>query len=143
MSSVGHAPSKPQRLARGDWVAVFKRTAKEFLDDDCMGLAQQIAYSSLLAFFPAVVALIGLLDLVNAYGALRSFLDPVAPTPPARTKPADAAAPATRGSFDFSLPPMSAAPAIEPRSSSTADASRSRSASMSFRSCSSARAISS
>jgi membrane protein len=44
-----------------------------------MGLAQQIAYSSLLAFFPAVVALIGLLDLANAYGALRSFLDPVAP----------------------------------------------------------------
>jgi membrane protein len=79
LSSVGHAPSKPQRLARGDWVAVFKRTAKEFLDDDCMGLAQQIAYSALLAFFPAVVALVGLLDLVGAYHALQTFLDPVAP----------------------------------------------------------------
>ena len=79
MSSVGHAPSKPQRLARGDWVAVVKRTAKEFLDDDCMGLAQQIAYSALLAFFPAVVALVGLLDLVGAYHALQTFLDPVAP----------------------------------------------------------------
>ena len=44
-----------------------------------MGLAQEVAYSSLLAFFPAVIALIGLLDLINAYGALRSFLDPVAP----------------------------------------------------------------
>lgn len=44
-----------------------------------MGLAQEVAYSSLLAFFPAVIALIGLLDLVNAYGALQSFLDPVAP----------------------------------------------------------------
>src|ERR1051325_7480606 len=47
--------------------------------DDCMGLAQQVAYSSLLAFFPAIVALIGLLDLVNAYDALQRFLNPVAP----------------------------------------------------------------
>src|SRR5438874_1715030 len=44
-----------------------------------MGLAQQVAYSSLLAFFPAVIALIGLLDLINAYDPLQSFLDPVAP----------------------------------------------------------------
>ena len=44
-----------------------------------MGLAQEVAYSSLLAFFPAMIALIGLLDLINAYGVLQSFLDPVAP----------------------------------------------------------------
>ncbi len=44
-----------------------------------MGLAQEIAYSSLLAFFPAVIAMIGLLDLINAYGPVQSFLDPVAP----------------------------------------------------------------
>jgi membrane protein len=49
------------------------------MSDDCMGLAQQIAYSSLLAFFPAVVALVGFLDLINAYDSLESFLDPVAP----------------------------------------------------------------
>jgi membrane protein len=78
-AEVGHAPKQPLRFSRGEWVAVFKRTFKEFLADDCMGLSQQVAYSSLLAFFPAIVALIGLLDLVNAYGALQSFLDPVAP----------------------------------------------------------------
>jgi membrane protein len=44
-----------------------------------MGLAQQVAYSSLLAFFPAAVALVGFLDLINAYDALESFLNPVAP----------------------------------------------------------------
>jgi membrane protein len=44
-----------------------------------MGLAQQIAYSSLLAFFPAMVFLVGLLDLVNAYDALRDFMAPIAP----------------------------------------------------------------
>ena len=46
---------------------------KGFLADDCMGLSQQVAYSALLAFFPAVVALVGLLDLVGAYDALQSF----------------------------------------------------------------------
>jgi membrane protein len=79
LAEVGHVPPKPQRLARGEWVAVFKRTFKEFLGDDCMGLAQQVAYSSLLAFFPAIVALVGLLDLVNAYDSLQQFLNPVAP----------------------------------------------------------------
>jgi membrane protein len=44
-----------------------------------MGLAKEVAYSSLLAFFPAVLALIGLLDVINAYDALQKFIDPVAP----------------------------------------------------------------
>jgi len=56
-----------------------KAAAKEFLADDCMGLAQQIAFSSLLAFFPAMVALAGLLGLLGVYDDLESFLAPVAP----------------------------------------------------------------
>jgi membrane protein len=78
-AEVGHVPPEPTRLSRGEWIAVFKRAFKEFLADDCMGLAQQVAYSSLLAFFPAVLALIGLLDIIGAYDALQSFLNPVAP----------------------------------------------------------------
>jgi membrane protein len=78
-AAVGHAPATPTRISGGEWVAVFKRTFKEFMADDCMGLSQQVAYSSLLAFFPAVVALVALLDLVNAYDSLQSFLNPVAP----------------------------------------------------------------
>jgi membrane protein len=58
---------------------VFVCTFKSFLGDDAMGLSAQIAFSSLLAFFPAVVFLVGLLDLVGAYSALRDFLAPVAP----------------------------------------------------------------
>jgi membrane protein len=77
-AEVGHVP-KPHKLSRGEWIAVFKRSFKEFMDDDCMGLAQQVAYSSLLAFFPAVVAIVALLDLVGAYDELQSFLNPVAP----------------------------------------------------------------
>jgi len=77
-AEIGHVP-QPHKLSRGEWIAVFKRSFKEFMTDDCMGLAQQVAYSSLLAFFPAVVALVGLLDLVHAYDDLQDFLNPVAP----------------------------------------------------------------
>lgn len=44
-----------------------------------MGMSAQVAFSSLLAFFPAVVFLVGLLDLIGAYGALKDFLAPIAP----------------------------------------------------------------
>jgi membrane protein len=49
------------------------------MKDDCMGLAQQIAFSSLLAFFPAMILLVGLLGLIGAYEDLKEFLGVVAP----------------------------------------------------------------
>jgi len=60
-------------------VSVFKRSFRSFMADDAMGLSAQVAFSSLLAFFPAMVFLVGLLDLVGAYEALQEFLAPVAP----------------------------------------------------------------
>ena len=79
MTPTGRAPASPLRFSAGHWATAFKQSFHEFLDDDCMGLAQQIAFSSLLAFFPAVVFLIAALDLVGAYGTLRDFLAPIAP----------------------------------------------------------------
>jgi membrane protein len=76
---VGNVPSGPHRLSAAEWIDVFKRGGKQFMVDDCMGLAQQVAYSSLLAFFPAIVLLVGLLGLVGAYDQLQDFLNPVAP----------------------------------------------------------------
>jgi membrane protein len=78
-ADAGRPPASPRRLSGREWVGVLKRSFREFLRDDCMGLAQQIAYSSLLAFFPAMVFLVGLLDLIDAYDALRDFLAPIAP----------------------------------------------------------------
>ena len=78
-ADVGRAPSGPERLGLGEWIAVFKRTFKEFIADDCTGLAQQVAYSSLLAFFPTVILLIGLLGLIDAYDDLTEFLGVIAP----------------------------------------------------------------
>jgi len=76
---VGHVPPDPLALGPREWIDVFRRTFKEFVADDCMGLSQQIAFGSLLAFFPAIILLVGLLGLIGAYGDLKEFLGIVAP----------------------------------------------------------------
>ena len=76
---IGHAPRSPWRLSAREWLEVCRRAFRSFLADDATGLAAQVAFSSLLAFFPAVVFLVGLLDLVGAYDTLKDFLAPVAP----------------------------------------------------------------
>jgi membrane protein len=78
-ATVGHVPSSPEKLSLADWLAAFKRSFASFRKDDCAGLAQQVAYSSLLAFFPAMAFLIGALGLFNLFDDLKSLLDPIAP----------------------------------------------------------------
>jgi membrane protein len=78
-ATVGRTPSSPGRLSRGEWLAALKRSGTEFMRDDCMGLAQQIAYSSLLAFFPAVAFLVGALGLFHLFDDVEQLLDPIAP----------------------------------------------------------------
>ena len=63
----------------GKALGILKNAGKEFLADDCMGLAQQVAYSSLLAFFPAVAFLLGLLGLLHLYDPVQTLLASVAP----------------------------------------------------------------
>jgi membrane protein len=73
------AASEPQKLSRGEWVAGAKRAGSAFLGDDCMGLAQQIAYSWMLAFFPAIAFFLGLLGVLHLYNDLQTFLAPISP----------------------------------------------------------------
>ena len=75
------APSSPLQLSWREWVAAFKRTGKQFIADDCMGLGQQVAFSSLFAFLPTVILLIGLLGLFGdrAFDSLEQFVGSVAP----------------------------------------------------------------
>jgi membrane protein len=77
----GRAPSSPLQLSWREWLAVFKRTGKQFIADDCMGLGQQVAFSSLLAFLPTVILLIGLFGLFGngAFDSLEHFAGSVAP----------------------------------------------------------------
>ncbi len=78
-STAGQAPSSPEKLSLADWLAAFKRSFAAFMKDDCMGLAQQIAYSSLLAFFPATAFLVGALGVFHLFGDVKTLLDPIAP----------------------------------------------------------------
>jgi len=66
-------------LSLAEWTAAFKRSFSEFMKDDCMGLSQQIAYSSLLAFFPAMAFLVGALGLFDLFDDVKELLDPIAP----------------------------------------------------------------
>jgi membrane protein len=78
-ATVGRLPGSPERLSRGEWISALKRSFSGFMSDDCMGLAQQIAYSSLLAFFPAMAFLVGALGLFHLFDDVKRLLDPIAP----------------------------------------------------------------
>jgi uncharacterized BrkB/YihY/UPF0761 family membrane protein len=63
---VGHPPASPEKLSVSEWLEAVRRSFSAFIKDDCIGLSQQIAYSSLLAFFPAVAFVVGALGLFGA-----------------------------------------------------------------------------
>lgn len=75
----GAAPRSPHKLSWSEWLAALKRSFSEFLADDCMGMAQQIAYSSLLALFPALAAVIGFLGVFHLFDNVVHVLSGVAP----------------------------------------------------------------
>jgi membrane protein len=80
-SRTGAAPRSSTRLGLRGWVDVFKEAGRHFIADDCIGLAQQIAFSALLAFLPTVILVIGLLGLFGPgpFNSLEHFVGSVAP----------------------------------------------------------------
>ena len=71
----------PARHGLRGWVDVFKEAGKHFIADDCIGLAQQVAFSALLAFLPTVILVIGVLGLFGPgpFDSLEHFVGSVAP----------------------------------------------------------------
>ena len=64
------------------WGELLKRTIKETNDDDCLGLAAQLAYYFFLALFPAILfilALASFFPLANFTGDVMRALQPLAP----------------------------------------------------------------
>jgi membrane protein len=64
------------------WPELFKRTLKEANQDDCLGLAAQLAYYFFLALFPAVLfvlALASFFPLTNFIDSIVAALQPIAP----------------------------------------------------------------
>ena len=65
------------------WLELIKRTLKESLADNCLGLAAQLAYYFFLALFPALLFLVAIVSFVPVAGlldAITSNLARVAPT---------------------------------------------------------------
>jgi len=55
----------PTDLSKASWWYVARKTAREFSDDQCTDLAAALTYYSVLALFPAAIALTSLLGLVG------------------------------------------------------------------------------
>lgn len=54
------APETPWQLSRSSWIAVFKRTIKEFSKDRVTSVAGGVTFFALLALFPAITALVSI-----------------------------------------------------------------------------------
>ncbi|WP_286928937.1 MULTISPECIES: YihY/virulence factor BrkB family protein [Aeromicrobium] len=61
-----HAPSSPKDLKKRPWLYVVRKTAREFSEDQGTDLAAALTYYSVLALFPAVLAMLSLVGLVGS-----------------------------------------------------------------------------
>jgi membrane protein len=79
----GRAPSGPLKLDARGWLAVLKRTAREFKDDQLTDIAAGLTYYAVLAIFPALIALVSVLGLAgdSAVDPLKENVEALAPGP--------------------------------------------------------------
>jgi membrane protein len=65
------------------WYELFKRTAREVMADNCLGLAAQLAYYFFLALFPALLFLVAVISFIPVTGlleAVTAMLQRIAPS---------------------------------------------------------------
>jgi membrane protein len=74
-------PDSPGDLKKQSWVYVGRKVMREFSDDQCTDLAAALTYYSVLAIFPAMLALLSILGLFNqadeAVDTVESVLEPL------------------------------------------------------------------
>ena len=56
-------PESPSDLTRPSLMYVLRKTAREFIDDECTDLAAALSYYAVLALFPALVVVVSLLGV--------------------------------------------------------------------------------
>ena len=65
VSKMEGGPDNPLELSGTGWLNTLKRTGKKFSQDRCTMAAGSLAYSWFFALFPALVAAIGVVSLIN------------------------------------------------------------------------------
>src|SRR5213592_4999618 len=69
-----HPPERLPALPVRSWGAVFRRTVREFREDNLTDWAAALTYYAVLAIFPAIIALVSILGLVGS-SATQPLLD--------------------------------------------------------------------
>ncbi len=65
MTQSTEAPDAPTDLTKPSWRYVVRKTAREWSADQCTDLAAALTYYSVLALFPAAIAILSLVGLVG------------------------------------------------------------------------------
>jgi membrane protein len=80
----GRGPSTPTRMPVSAWGGVLRRTVREFRDDDLTDWAAALTYYSVLAIFPAAIALVAIIGLAGQHpqttNALLQIVDDIGPS---------------------------------------------------------------
>jgi membrane protein len=64
-TAVHHAPKEPTDVPKSGWVAVFKRSVREFKHDDVTDRAAALTYFGVLALFPGMLVIVAVLGLLG------------------------------------------------------------------------------
>ena len=77
-------PDTPPEVSKRSWKYIFRKTFREFVDDECQDSSAALTYYGVLAIFPGLLALTSLLALVGQRGqaidALLGVLEGIAPS---------------------------------------------------------------
>jgi membrane protein len=78
-------PDSPDDLTKTSWKYVVRKTMREFSSDQCADLAAALTYYSVMALFPAIIAVLSLVGLVGqgqqTVNTVMSILKDVGVTP--------------------------------------------------------------
>ncbi|WP_226920787.1 YihY/virulence factor BrkB family protein [Georgenia subflava] len=79
-------PSKPDSLGdirKPSWMYVLRKTMREFIADECTDLAAALTYYAVLSIFPALIAMVSILNLVGrGESTTNGIMDMVTPLLP-------------------------------------------------------------